>query len=47
MRVLAQRRDDVVEAALGRAAEQDAGVLFLHERDDVRANGGIAAVLRF
>jgi len=41
-----QRRDDVV-AALGRAAEQDAAVLFLHERDDVRANGGIAAVLRF
>ncbi len=39
--------ENVVEPALARAVEQDAGVLMLHERDDLRPFGGIAAVLRF
>lgn len=42
-----ESRDDVIEPALGRAVEQDARVLLLHERDELRPFGGIAAVLRF
>ena len=42
-----ERRENVVEPALARAVEQDAGALLLHERDDLRAYGGIAAILRF
>lgn len=42
-----ERRENVIEPALARAVEQDAGVLMLHERDDLRPFGGVAAVLRF
>ncbi|MGI8660850.1 MAG: hypothetical protein ACR2LH_07435 [Thermoleophilaceae bacterium] len=42
-----ERHEDMIEPALGRAVEQDARVLLLHERDDLRPFEGIAAVLRF
>jgi hypothetical protein len=42
-----ESRKDVIEPALGRAVEQDARVLLLHEREELRPSGGIAAVLRF
>ena len=42
-----ERHEDMIEPALGRAVEQDAAVLLLHERDDLRPFEGIAAVLRF
>jgi len=42
-----ERRENVIEPALARTFEQDAGVLMLHERDDLRPSGGVAAVLRF
>jgi hypothetical protein len=42
-----ERREDVIEAALGRLVEQDAALVSLHEREDLQPFGGIGAVLRF
>jgi peptide chain release factor subunit 1 len=42
-----ERRGDVGERAVERALMQDAEVVVLHDRPDLRPHGGIGAVLRF
>jgi peptide chain release factor subunit 1 len=42
-----ERRDDVVEAAIGRAIKQSADVHVLRDRPELASHGHIAAILRF